>query len=648
MSNRGAIIAHTAMASTTPLLIVIAGPARGRSVSLDRALTIGRDEASALAIPDPALSRRHCEIELRDGDVVLRDLGSRNGCFVNGRPVTTQPLADGDRIRIGDSALLYFEPGTRPLPETLMDLVPHDDTPVPSESTVTLSPLTSRYRWLTGGEAGPAARSSANLALLLRLSDAVQRVGSVDQLRRVLLEETLSAVPAELAVILTDVEASTTPKAAALVQTGTISAVNAILVGRVFSENVALLANDLSARDEPGKLSDSPPASGRAALCAPLSSIAPGAIYLARSTDQGFTDDDLHLVAAIGSIGGLALDRAAALESLRDENARLRQVGTLDHQLIGETAAMQTVNAFIARVAPTEATVLIRGESGTGKELVARAIHANSARARGPFVVINCAALPEGLLESELFGHERGAFTGAVAQQRGKLELAEQGTIFLDEIGELAPPLQAKLLRVLQDHLVERLGGRRALPIDVRVVAATNRDLEQAIADGMFRRDLFYRLNVVSFVMPPLRERRDDIALLAMYFVRKHAARCKRLVRGLTPAARQLLRAHDWPGNVRELENAIERAVVLGTSGVIEVDDLPEALVERAGGEGADSGFHSAVAAHKRQLIRDALDRSNGNVAEAARSLGLQPTYLHRLIRTLNVRDHTSKTRPTF
>jgi two-component system, NtrC family, response regulator HydG len=232
-------------------------------------------------------------------------------------------------------------------------------------------------------------------------------------------------------------------------------------------------------------------------------------------------------------------------------------------------------------------------------------------------VAINYAAVPEGLMESELFGHERGAFTGAVSQTRGRIELAHTGTAFLDEIGELPPPLQAKLLRVLQERQLERVGGTRPIPIDIRVVAATNRDLDAAVKAGMFRPDLFYRLNVVPITVPPLRERLDDVPLLITYFVRKHARRCKRKIRGVTKEARARLTGYEWPGNVREMENAIERAIVLGSGDWIALDDLPEHVLEAA----------------------PAAEPAEGNHAQAARALGLQPTYLHRLVRSLGLRE---------
>src|SRR6185503_14792903 len=252
----------------------------------------------------------------------------------------------------------------------------------------------------------------------------------------------------------------------------------------------------------------------------------------------------------------------------------------LDHQMIGESEPMGKVLNLISRVAPSSSTVLLLGESGTGKELAARALHRNSPRADKPLVAINCATLVESLLESELFGHEKGAFTGAIYQKRGKLELAEGGTIFFDEVGELSPAIQAKLLRVLQEREFERVGGTQTIKVDVRAIAATNRNLKAEMKAGKFREDLYYRLNVVPIPMPTLRERREDISLLANYFVAEFSNKCKRRVTGISPEARRLLCAYDWPGNVRELENAIERAVVIGQTDLIMPEDLPETIFE--------------------------------------------------------------------
>jgi len=313
-------------------------------------------------------------------------------------------------------------------------------------------------------------------------------------------------------------------------------------------------------------------------------------------------------------------------------------VGPLDHEMVGASEAMQAVYEFIAKVAPTDATVLLLGESGTGKELAGRAIHRNSPRAGRPFVGINCAALTESLLESELFGHEKGAFTGAVMQKRGKLEAADSGTLFLDEIGELAPALQAKLLRVLQEREFERVGGTRVIRVDLRVVAACNRDLAEAVRRGDFRPDLSYRLNVVSLRMPALRERKVDIPLLADSFAARFAERCGRRLLGFAPETLRRMMAYDWPGNVRELENAVERAIVLGAGERIQPQDLPEALLRAVSEPEPSIDYRCSVLEARRRTVLRALEQAHGNYTEAARLLGIHPNNLHRLTRTLGLR----------
>jgi Nif-specific regulatory protein len=305
-----------------------------------------------------------------------------------------------------------------------------------------------------------------------------------------------------------------------------------------------------------------------------------------------------------------------------------------DVGLVGGSRPMRELAGFIARAAPTDSTVLIDGPSGTGKELVARALHSRSRRARGPFVAVNSAAMPESLIESELFGHERGAFTGAVAAGRGKFELADGGTLFLDEVGELAVAIQAKLLRAIEAREIDRIGGRGPIAVDFRLVAATNRDMEAAVRDGSFRADLYYRLKVLEVRTPPLVERREDISDLARHFLRQHAARAGSRVDGIAPEAMAILEGYDWPGNVRELSHAIEHAVVMSPGAVVGPEALPRAVVRGATGWPT---YSEAVYDTKRRLFEAAFARACGDYRQAARLLGLHPKAIHRLLGNLDL-----------
>jgi DNA-binding NtrC family response regulator len=339
----------------------------------------------------------------------------------------------------------------------------------------------------------------------------------------------------------------------------------------------------------------------------------------------------------------LTVQKALERNELREENRALRAALPGGKTLVGESAAMRDVIEHARKVAESKSTVLLIGESGTGKEILARSIHAWSPRASRPFVAVNCVALSEELLESELFGHEKGAFTGAHQQKPGKFELANRGSIFLDEVGDVRESLQVKLLRVLQEHEFERVGGTRPISVDIRVIAATNRNIEEAVKSGRFREDLYYRLNVVRLRLPPLRERSEDVPVLANHFLRKYCAETGRMMSGISAEAMAMLRAHRWRGNVRELENAIERAVVLGGGSEITPDDLGLRMGED--GELATLNptpvgpFHDSVEAFKKDLIRRALEEAKGNQTRAAEILGLQRTYLARLIKNLALRE---------
>ena len=640
-----------------PRVVFIAGPLKGSVFELGgEELSLGRDSSNRVRLADSLLSRRHCLIRRAGDSFVLSDLESLNGTFVNGRPVREHRLADGDQVAVGDSRLVFLV-GEGDPPDSPSNPVRVSDLSLTAHTTLRLKAGEALYlRPESEWERLPALASMArDLALLVRVSTSVNSVRDTEALQRELLRLVFEAVPAERGAILLvgdDGQVVSEFGLARAGDSGRAVEVSRTVVRQVLEEGSAVLASGLVE----GELDTSE--SLRAArlsslLCAPLTLYGRplGVLYLTASDPAThFGEEHLQLVTVISRLAAVALNNARHVEQLEGENSLLRAETSVEHGMVGESGAVRRVCQFIARVAPADTTVLVRGESGTGKELAARALHTNSPRRDRPFVAINCAALTETLLESELFGHERGAFTGALAQKKGKLEVADGGTLFLDEVGEMPPVIQAKLLRVLQEREFERVGGTRTIRVDVRVVAATNRDLEAAVRAGGFRQDLYYRLNVVSFEMPPLRERREDIPLLAGHFAAKYGAKFKRRVAGLSPEARDCLMAYDWPGNVRELENAIERAVVLGSTERVLPEDLPETVLEAGPDSDApESGappvtrYHEALREAKRQLILRALEQSAGSFTGAARLLGVHPNYLHRLIRNLNLRPEIKK-----
>ncbi len=337
----------------------------------------------------------------------------------------------------------------------------------------------------------------------------------------------------------------------------------------------------------------------------------------------------------------VAVRNALAMRSLREENARLRREAG-PAEMVGSGPAMQKLFDVVRRAAPSEGRVLVTGENGTGKELVARALHEQSRRRGGPFVKLNCAAVPAELIESELFGHERGAFTGAVAARRGKFELADGGTLFLDEVGDMPPAMQAKVLRVLQEGEFERVGGQQTLRVDVRVVAATNKDLDAEVKAGRFREDLFYRLAVVPIHAPPLRERREDVPDLATRFLAEACERNGRRPMRLSREAIAALQSHEWPGNVRELRNLVERLAILCDGPEITGDDvhavLPGARRPRVDRFRRGASFHDLVEEAEREIVLGALEAHGDNVSDTARALDLERSHLYKKMRALGIR----------
>ncbi|HTC34645.1 MAG TPA: sigma 54-interacting transcriptional regulator [Bryobacteraceae bacterium] len=594
------------------------GPLKGSMFVLPEGeFWVGRQATNDLQLEDNAVSRRHC-LFVRSGDnCTLKDLDSRNGTFVTGTPVSEQPLRPGDEIRIGGSLFCYQVDGSAPANHEQLSTA-GSTRELRLEESLYLS--SDEYTILP-----PSARALHDLRTLLRVSTMLHSFRG--------LHDTTSATAAEvLRSHLTSLLLDLIPASrAAIFIPGAPPGEwtpNPQVLARACDELVVVWLEE----DERSDVS---------VLAAPLvvrGEVA-AVVYLeSADREHRFDEGHLQLLTAVAGMAAVAWENATILGWLQEENERLQSELKLEHGMVGASDKLRDLQRQITKVAPSNSTVLILGESGTGKELVARAVHRNSLRAAGPFVAINCAALTENLLESELFGHERGAFTGAITQKKGKLEVAEGGTVFLDEIGELSPLLQAKLLRVLQEREMERVGGTKTIQLDIRLVAATNRDLEQAVSKGDFRRDLFYRLNVVSLKAPALRERPEDTLPLAEHFAKKYAAECGRKIVGLAPEARAYLQSYSWPGNVRELENAIERAVVLGSADMLLAEDLPEHIRESRPAAVSASMYEEAVEAAKRQVVLQAFEQVNHDHEAAAKILGLHPNYLHKLIRTMNLK----------
>jgi transcriptional regulator with GAF, ATPase, and Fis domain len=631
-----------------PILVGVFGPLQGSSLELNEDETsIGRDTANQLCIPDSLLSRRHCLIK-KDGESFrIIDLDSRNGILVNTIPVKDRVLQHGDQIEIGDSLFLFLvqdEQKQTPSRGAQLDagaIVPHSTTTLRMDEALYLKPEKLRALDVQRD------RSSNDLALLLKISAAIHSLQNAKELQARLFELILEVLPAERgALLLGRLSSGKFETIRSFYKTRTETEgllISRTIVDSVYDENIAILANDIRQDPTYSEVESLIASKVQSILCVPLTVFEKklGVIYLdTRNAKTKFDQDHLQLLTAIAAIAAIGLNNAGWIEWLEEENLRLKQEILIEHNMIGESGLMQKIYQLIGKVAATDSTVLIFGESGTGKELAARAIHNNSVRSKKPFVAINCATLSDTLLESELFGHEKGAFTGAIAQTKGKFEVAHGGTIFLDEVSEIPLSLQAKLLRVLQEREFERVGGTRPIQVDIRLIAATNKNLEELIQEDKFRQDLFFRINVIGVKMPSLRERREDIPLLANYFLAKFSKKFHRRFKGISPDARKSLMNYEWPGNIRELENAMERAIVLSPGEILTLEDLPETLIVADDAEDIDpANFHHLVKENKKRLIMNAIKQSSGSHNDAAKLLGLHPTYLSRLIRSLNLKE---------
>ena len=626
-----------------PKLAVLSGPLGKSEFPIVRLLSIGRDSSNSICLGDMAVSPNHCQIQVDKDRFLLTDMASASGTFVNGIPIKERVLTAGDQIAVGNSLFLFQMEDAHVTASSPVEL---DENSAISGEVHQLRHDELLYLHPESLAALPQAERLARaLSTLVKIGTAIASIRDAESLQWQLLGMIFDIIPAERGAIL--LAADGDEEISSLIGWDRVSGpdlpvhVNRTLARRVMAEQVFVLKNADSELSSSTLQESQSHQSAHSLLCVPLVAAgkALGVIYLdSRNPATMFTRDDLQLLASIAGLAAIAIENARQFERLGGENQQLRAEVSLHHDMIGQSPRMREVYRFIERVAPSDSTVLICGESGTGKELAARAVHNNSLRKHKPFVALNCAALTETLLESELFGHEKGAFTSAICQKKGLLEVAEEGTVFLDEVGELPLTLQAKLLRVLQEREFVRVGGTRSMKLNVRFLAATNKDLQKAVREEKFRADLYHRLNVISLCLPPLREHSEDITLLAEHFAARYAKKCNRIVRGFSPEARACLMQYDWPGNVRELENALERAIVIGSSDYILPEDLPETLLETAPSSSASTKYHDAIRNLKKQLILNAFEQSSGSITETAKVLGVHSNYLHRLIRNLDLR----------
>ena len=609
---------------------------------------VGRAPTNRVVLRDDLCSREHAEVFSAEDGWFIRDLGSLNGTHLNGEQVRTdRPLRPLDEVRLGRTRLVFVDemsqlpdlPKSAPRPAEKSDGLEirkrlgqtrYQQTPGPGEPA---TPDTVRF--------DARVTSQQAVAVLYRLALDMATATDTTELCTLTVDAVFRATPAEVAAILSLKEQRELELVVHRSRTGgaaTYHKVSQFVSSEVLSDKQAVLAENVAA-DQMLKNRDSIAELKVASLiCAPIlfEEQVLGLLHLYRTSGHSpLNADDLEFTLAVARQLGTVWHRLARQVTLSAENRSLRDQLRLESEIVGKSEPLQKIESQLLRVAETKATVLVRGESGSGKELVARAIHMSSPRREGPFICLNCAALTETLLESELFGHEKGAFTGATERMIGKFEAADRGTIFLDEIGEMALSTQSKFLRVLEGHPFERVGGNHQIKVDVRVVAATNRPLEEAVRGGTFRRDLFYRLQVVQLDVPPLRDRLDDVPLLADHFLKKFVRETGRKIRGFTDSALEKLKTYRWPGNVRELRNVIERAVALGTGPQLDAGDiwLSELDVGAPVVGVAPAAYkpESLDDLEKRHIL-ETLKYTDWNKSKAATILGIERSTLDRKI----------------
>lgn len=642
-----------------------------------RTVTIGRASTNQIVIKDERASRNHAEVFHTAGRWTLRDLDSRNGTLVGGQSIRGDyALVPGDVVRIAHTQLAFVHDLSKAFLGTEISLPHVGDETVAGEFVSSLSDsqvldpfeptMITHRRGQTkflerrGGEELPTGKAGQAATQLCRLAFSLANQTDVITAANLALEGLFEGTSVDAGGVLLDRQKSADLVAANLeliasksTNTSAYHRVSDFLASMVLREGEAVLArnvegdNDLGIRDSRGEFH------ATSVICAPIrqGKQVVGLVHLySTKSDRTLDADDLEFTLAVAENVALALKNIEMQQELsenlsqsRSEIQQLRKQLGVESEIVGSSQLILQVQQEIARAAPSRATVLIRGESGVGKELVARAVHYSSPRKKGPFVCLNCAALSETLLESELFGHERGAFTGATERKIGKFEQAHMGTIMLDEIGEMSPPLQSKFLRVLEGHPFERVGGSQQIKVDVRVIAATNRDLEKAVAEGTFRRDLYFRLRVVEIHVSPLRKRPHDILELARHFLERYNEETGRKIKGFTPRATELMQRYRWPGNVRELKNVVERAVLLAHGEWLDLDDLSLSNLATASESGElfiqRNVFEPLPLDEvERRHIGATLDATGWNKSRTSEILGIERSTLDRKIKRYDLR----------
>lgn len=622
-----------------PQLILKDGDSEVKIFKLTKSVTtIGRRSGSDVYLADMSVSRDHAEIiALEDDGYEIQDLGAKQPTRVNEKIISRHRLRDGDEIELGQSKLVFKVEGSY---ETAhVEFLASDDM---SQETVEITSLDAQ-KTMPFATKDLTARDLPSLQTdhqrLMLLYEFGKTVSSILEDPHHLLEEIMNTAFKTLNVergFIALIDETTGELTCDLVrdsltdQESTKLEVSRTIIHKVVQDGISVLTVNALKDNQLGKIKSVQEYDIRSAICAPLlhKGEVLGVVYLDNRRAVGsFSEDDLMFLLAMCHQAGIAIGNARLHSQVSQENIRLGDALKEQFQLVGNSDEMKKVYGTMKKVAPSDITVLIQGETGTGKELIARAIHDLSPRSDRAFIPVNCAAIPKELIESELFGHERGAFTGATSTREGKFKLAHQGTIFLDEIGDMSLDTQAKVLRILEEKELQRVGGTKIFTVDVRVIAATNKDLGKAVEEERFREDLYYRLNVVSLDLPPLRERKMDITPLAEFFM---AGRAKKI----SPKAKQLFLAYDWPGNVRELKNCIDRAVVMGDGKIIQPEDLPHTM--RKEGKIIPAPLESLEDMEEDHIMR-VLRYTNWNKSEAVRILGITRQTLDNKIKKYKI-----------